>query len=233
MLSIIIPTYNEAKIIRKTIEFLQGNLVGKNAEIIVSDGGSTDETVEIVESLGVNVVLSPIKGRAGQMNYGVKYAKGDVYFFLHADSAPTASVYDVISSATDKGYDCGSFRTQFDSSHLLLKVNAFFTRFNFLFFRGGDQGIFVTKKLWDTIGGYKEEMVIMEDYDYIARLWKQGTFTLIPKATLISARKYEENSWLTVQLANLEVVRMYKNGASQMEMITKYKELLRYRKNAF
>jgi hypothetical protein len=50
-------------------------------------------------------------------------------------------------------------------------------------------------------------------------------FTLIPKATLISARKYEENSWLTVQLANLEVVRMYKNGASQMEMITKYKEL--------
>jgi hypothetical protein len=44
--------------------------------------------------------FSLIKGRAGQMNYGVKYAKGDVYFFLHADSAPTASVYDVISSAT-------------------------------------------------------------------------------------------------------------------------------------
>jgi hypothetical protein len=55
-------------------------------------------------------------------------------------------------------------------------------------------------------------------------LW-ETRFTLIPKATLISARKYEENSWLTVQLANLEVVRMYKNGASQMEMITKYKEL--------
>jgi hypothetical protein len=64
------------------------------------------------------------------------------------------------------------FRTQFDSSSFLLKINAF-TRFNYLFFRGGDQGIFVTKALWDEIG-YKEEMFIMEDYDYIARLWKQG-----------------------------------------------------------
>jgi hypothetical protein len=81
--------------------------------------------------------------------------------------------------------------------------------------------------------GYKEEMFIMEDYDYIARLWKLGVFTLIPKSTLISARKYDQNSWLTVQLANLKVVRMYKNGASQMAMIAKYKELLRYRKNAF
>jgi glycosyltransferase involved in cell wall biosynthesis len=48
---------------------------------LLFDGGSTDETVEIVESLGVNVVSLSIKGRAGQMNYGVKYAKGDVYFF--------------------------------------------------------------------------------------------------------------------------------------------------------
>jgi rSAM/selenodomain-associated transferase 2 len=233
VLSIIIPTYNEAAIIRNTIEFLQRNLVSNNVEIIVSDGGSTDQTVAIAKSLGAKTVLSPVKGRAGQMNHGAKNASGDVYFFLHADSAPTHSSYDVINDAIQEGYNCGSFRTKFDSSSVLLKVNAFFTRFNYLFFRGGDQGIFVTKILWDQIGGYKEEMVIMEDYDYIARLWKQGSFKLIPKATIISARKYEENSWLTVQLANLQVVRMYKNGASQMAMIAKYKELLRYRKNAF
>lgn len=233
MLSIIIPTYNEAAIIHKIITFLQHNLVDKSVEIIVSDGGSTDQTIDIVESLGVNVVCSPVKGRAGQMNYGTKNANGDVYFFLHADSIPTRSIFDDIHRAIDAGYNCGSFRTQFDSPSFLLRVNAFFTRFNYLFFRGGDQGIFVTKKLWDHIGGYNEEMVIMEDYDYIARLWKLGVFTLIPKATLISARKYEQNSWLTVQLANLKVVKMYKNGASQMAMVAKYKELLRYRKNAF
>ena len=65
------------------------------------------------------------------------------------------------------------------------------------------------------------------------RLWKKATFKLIPKATLVSARKYEENSWLTVQLANLKIVKMYKKGASQSDMINEYKELLSYRKNAF
>ena len=233
MLSIIIPTYNESKIIGQTIQFLQNNLAGKNIEIIVSDGGSDDETVNLVQNLGIKAVLSPVKGRAGQMNHGVQNATGDVYFFLHADSAPTATFYDDISTSINAGYDCGSFRTQFDSSSTLLKINAYFTRFNYLFFRGGDQGVFVTKKLWSQIGGYKEEMVIMEDYDYIARLWQEGVFKLIPKATLISARKYDENSWLRVQLANLKIVRMYKKGASQMEMIAKYKELLTYRKNAF
>jgi hypothetical protein len=87
-------------------------------------------------------------------------------------------------------------------------------------FRGGDQSIFVTKKImgyywWIQRRNGNQKTILHSSF------MKQGTFTLIPKATLISARKYEENSWLTVQLANLEVVRMYKNGASQMEMITK------------
>lgn len=76
-------------------------------------------------------------------------------------------------------------------------------------------------------------MLIMEDYDFLARIWQKGKFKLIPKATIVSARKYEENTWLTVQLANLKIVKMYKKGASQQEMLSKYKELLSYRKNAF
>ena len=232
-LSIIIPTYNEALIIEKTILFLQHHLVNKEYEIIVSDAGSTDNTVNLANKLQVKVVISPIKGRAGQMNFGVENAFGDVFFFLHADSLPNENFFEDIQSAINNNFNCGSFRTKFDSSSLLLKINAFFTRFNYLFFRGGDQGIFVIKELWKSVGCYKEEMLIMEDYDYIARLWNQGNFKLIPKATLISSRKYDENSWLTVQLANLKIVKMFKNGASQREMISKYKELLSYRKNAF
>ena len=81
MLSIIIPTYNEAKIIGDIIQFLQCNLVDKNVEIIVSDGGSDDQTIKLAQSLGAQVLVSPVKGRAGQMNYGVSNAAGDVYFF--------------------------------------------------------------------------------------------------------------------------------------------------------
>ncbi len=233
ILSIIIPTFNEAAIIGKTITYLQNNLLGKAYEIIISDAGSTDNTIAIAESLGIKVLYSPLKGRAGQMNYGAQNATGTVYFFVHADCLPPPTFFDLIKNVIQDNYDCGSFRTRFDSSNLLLRINSFFTQFNYLFFRGGDQGIFVTKKVWDQVGSYDEEMFIMEDYDYLERLWKKAAFKLIPKATLVSARKYEENSWLTVQLANLKIVKMYKKGASQSDMINQYKELLSYRKNAF
>lgn len=233
VLSIVIPTFNEAQVIASTIQMLHENLVGKQYEIIISDGGSSDDTVTLATKMRAKVVVSPQKGRAGQMNFGASQALGDIYFFLHADCVPTTNFYDLINQTVLQGYNCGSFRTEFDCSNTLLKINAFFTRFNYLFFRGGDQGVFVTKQLWNTVGTYKEDMFIMEDYDFIARLWKQGKFKLIPKATLVSARKYDENSWLKVQLANLKIVRMYKKGASQMEMVTTYKQLLSYRKNAF
>lgn len=233
VISIIIPTYNESLIIENTILHLQKIIPPSNCEIIISDGGSTDDTLQIAEKLGVVAVLSPVKGRAGQMNFGVQKASGEMYFFLHADSLPSTDCYISLQKAFAQGYNCGSFRTKFDSDSFLLKVNAFFTRFNYLFFRGGDQGIFVTKALWERVGSYKEQMFIMEDYDFIARIWEQGKFKLIPKATMVSARKYTDNTWLTVQLANLKIVRMYKKGASQTDMVTTYKHLLNYRKNAF
>lgn len=232
-LSIIIPTYNELSTIATIIDHLQKCLVGKQYEIIISDGGSTDETLAIAQDLGVKAILSNVKGRSGQMNFGVKNASGDVFYFVHADSLPVVSFFEDIDQAIANNYNCGSFRTKFDNAMLLLKCNAFFTRFNYLFFRGGDQSIFITRKLWQQVGEYKESMLIMEDYDFLARIWQKGKFKLIPKATIVSARKYEENTWLTVQLANLKIVKMYKKGASQQEMLSKYKELLSYRKNAF
>lgn len=232
-ISIIIPTYNEAENIAALIAHLQHAGKTALAEIIVSDGGSVDETVTLASAAGAVTLQSPVKGRAGQMNYGVAHATGDVLYFVHADSRPPASYATDIASALDAGYNCGSFRFRFNSNKFMLRVNAFFTRFNFLFFRGGDQSIFVTRTLFDKVGLYKEHMLIMEDYDFLERIWKAGKFVLIPKATLISARKYDNNSWLRVQLANLKVVRMYRKGASQQAMIAVYKQMLNYRKSAF
>lgn len=232
-LSIIIPTYNEEATIKKLLLHLQDCLKSKYYEIIVSDGGSTDATLKIVKDCGIIALESPVKGRAGQMNYGVAHAQGDIYYFVHADSKPPKSFYLDIQQALQQKYNCGSFRFQFDSPKIMLKINAFFTRFNYLFFRGGDQSIFVTKSLWKEVGAFKETHLIMEDYDFLERIWKHGSFKLVPKATLVSARKYDTNSWLTVQLANLKVVKMYRKGASQKEMIAAYHNYLNYRKNAF
>jgi rSAM/selenodomain-associated transferase 2 len=232
-ISIIIPAYNEAETISHTVAHLKGAGAGHVAEIIVSDGGSTDTTMQLAQEAGAVALLAPVKGRAGQMNHGVKHATGDVYYFVHADSRPPQSFATDIMLALQQGYNCGSYRFRFDSDKFLLKINAFFTRFNFLFFRGGDQSIFVTKELFDSVGAFKEEMLIMEDYDFLARIWQKGRFKLIPKATVVSARKYDANSWLRVQLANLKVVRMYRRGATQQDMLQTYKQALSYRKNAF
>lgn len=232
-ISIIIPTYNEAENIAGLIRHLRDAPGGSAVQIIVSDGGSEDDTLKLAAEAGALAVCSPVKGRAGQMNHGVSLATGDVYYFVHADSRPPRSFIKDIKKALAEGYDCGSYRFRFDRNEGLLRVNSFCTRFNFLFVRGGDQSIFVTKDLWDKVGPYREEMRIMEDYDFLARIWAAGRFRLIQKDTIVSARKYDTNSWLRVQLANLKVVRMYRRGASQEAMINAYREALSYRKNAF
>jgi len=210
-ISIIIPTYNEADNITELISYLKNMKGAKDAEIIVSDGGS----------------------RAGQMNYGATKAKGEIYYFIHADTKPCRTAFQEIENAIQHGYDCGSFRTKFESKSILLKTNAWFTRFNYLFFRGGDQSIFITKELFNKVNCFDEQFYIMEDYDFLEKIWRQGKFKLIPKSTLVSARKYDENTWLSVQLANLKVVKMFRKGASQKDMLDTYKRMLKYRKNAF
>lgn len=229
-ISVIIPTYNEAENIVPLLKHLRA--FEGDVEVIVSDGGSTDRTLELALSEGATAELAPTKGRAGQMNHGASLAKGEIFHFVHADTRPPASSATIISAALATGADHGSFRTRFDTDSVMLKVNAFFTRYDRPCLRGGDQSIWVTRDLFMRAGGYKSDMLIMEEYDLLKRLRKVGTFHLSDQATLISARKYDHNSWLRVQLANLKAMRMYSNGAAQEEIVRTYQNMLKYRPNA-
>ncbi len=230
-ISIIIPVYNEAEHIAETVKHLKAANPG--GEVLVVDGGSNDGTCALAAAEGATVHVSPVKGRAGQMNHGVKHSNGDVLYFVHADTRPPRTFPKVIAEAIKADYDHGSFRTRFASGSLILKVNAWCTRFDKPFFRGGDQSIWVTRELFERCGGYKEEMLIMEEYDLLDRMREIGNFHLSSESTMISSRKYADNSWLRVQLANLKVVRMYRRGASQEDMRRTYGEMLDYRRNAF
>lgn len=233
LLSIIIPTYNEAENIEAVLRHLQRGLKGRPGELIVSDGGSDDETLEIAQDMGYKAYRSPVKGRAGQMNFGASKARGDAYYFVHADSRPPLSFYDDIGSAFARGYTCGGYRFKFDSKKPMLKINNYLTHINWIFCRGGDQSIFCSKDLFEAVGKFREDMLIMEDYDFLYKIRTQGRFRLVPKSTLVSARKYDNNSWLRVMKANVKVVRLYKRGANQQQMLDAYREALNYRKNAF
>ena len=228
-ISVIIPVYNEEKIIAKLVEHLISSGADVVQEILVIDGGSSDETQQCAAIAGAAVHLSPQKGRAAQMHFGATLASGDVLYFVHADTMPPASYTEDICKAINDGYTMGRYRTRFDSGKWLLKINAFITRFDLFLCMGGDQTLFITKELYNLSGGFDTSMQIMEEFEFCRRARKTGKYKILKKEVLISARKYDANSWWQVQRANYSVVKMYKKGAAQEAMVKKYKEMLRYR----
>jgi hypothetical protein len=178
---------------------------------------------------GAHALSCPQKGRARQMNYGAAKSQGDLLYFVHADTLPPLSYLEDIKQAVAKGYPMGSYRSCFSTKHPLLNINAFFTRFDFAWCRGGDQSIFITRSVFEEFGGYPPSYKIMEEYELIKRVRSKYPFKILPKSTLISARKYEENSYLRVQVANFIVFNMYRLGFSQERMVHTYSKLLKYR----
>ncbi len=227
--SIIIPTLNEAENIVRLIERLQRYGEDRLHEIIVVDGGSTDDTCQLARESGARVLQSSTKGRARQMNYGADRSTGNILYFVHGDTLPPKSYMSDIFQALQEGYQSGIFRFKFDSDRWILKINSWFTRFDRLWCRGGDQSIFVTRTTFEDLNGYRDDYLIMEDYDFMIRLRKKYPFKIIQKDTLVSARKYETNGYLRVQVANFITFNMYRLGYSQEKMINTYYRMLNYR----
>lgn len=225
-ISIIIPTFNEAQSIGQLLNFLNNNTPGHTMEIIVSDGGSTDNTQQIAEKAGAKLVSSPVKGRAAQMHYAALEAKGDILYFIHADTFPPISFATDITSAVHEGYHIGRYRTSFRSRNLLLKINQWFTRFDWLVCMGGDQTLFVEKNLYHQAGGFDSSKLIMEEYYFGLKARSLGRYIVLKGKASVSARKYEQHSWLKVQRANYKAFSMFKNGHSTESIKATYNQLL-------
>ena len=228
MISIIIPTYNEEKNIGKLVAPLKKAGGEKVLEIIVSDGGSSDLTLINAKQAGASAYASPLNGRAAQMNFGASLSKGSILYFVHADTLPPETFAGDIIKAIEAGFDFGRFRTKFDSSSVLLKMNAWLTRFDLFECYGGDQTLFIKRSLFEQCKGFNEDLKIMEEYEFCKRARIQGRYKIMTGETLISARKYHKNSWLKVQLANAKIVRMYKKGADQHHLVEEYKKMLKF-----
>ncbi len=208
------------------LELLKTNGGESVHEIIVVDGGSQDKTMQLASELGAMTLTSPERGRAAQMNYAAKHATGDVLYFVHADSRPPGSFAGDIKNAIEGGIPIGCYRFKFDSKKIMLKVNSFFTRFDKIMFRGGDQTLFVTREVFQEFNGYDEHHKIMEEYDFIKRVRKKYPFKIMDGDVLVSARKYDNNSYLKVNFANFVVFNMYRLGYPQEKMIKTYYRML-------
>ena len=229
MLSIIIPTYNEAANIAAVVESLFKYAPAHSIEVLVVDANSLDGTAEAARQAGATVLQSPKPGRAAQMNHGARHATGEVLYFVHADVGIHPEYVATIAAAVAQGYQAGCYRFRFASTHLLLRINSYGTRFKGLMSRGGDQTLFITRDLFQRLYGFNERFVIMEDFDIIIRIRRVARFLIVPKDVVVSARKYETNSWLRVQLANLTAFSLFFLKVSPVRIARTYKAMLNYR----
>ncbi|MEN8928546.1 MAG: TIGR04283 family arsenosugar biosynthesis glycosyltransferase [Flavobacteriales bacterium] len=229
-LSIIIPCYNEEALLSSKIPTLLKITEESTTEIIVVDcPKSDDDTKKLMDNFpSVFYHTCENSGRAQQMNFGATKAKNSVLLFLHADVTLPENYFSLISNHI-QNYDFGLFNYQFDKSNFWMRVNSSFVKNKKgLFTGGGDQCHFFKKETFDRLNGYDEEFCIMEDFEMMDRVKKGNIpYEVIQTPVTVSARKYEKNSWLKVNLVNGYVFISYKMGVTPSTLKKRYRSLTR------
>ena len=206
--SIIIPTLNEEDVITKCLDAVV-NIPG--VELIVSDGGSTDRTVEIINRYeGVKVVSSK-KGRSIQLNTGASVARGNILLFLHADCVLSRETILSFLQHVKKGPIVGgAFKIKLLSDKFPYRLIEMGINLRSKIFKlpYGDQGLFVKKSVFEELGGFRE-MNSCEDLDFIWRLKKHGEITILNEEICSSARRWEKNGILRTSLRNQALLASY------------------------
>lgn len=194
--SVVIPTLNEADNIGQTLRAAKVAF-GAEAEYLVVDGGSTDQTVEAAAREGARVVSGPL-GRGLQLQAGAKAARGTVVLFLHADTRLPADAGMAIESAlADPGVVGGSFRIGFDPADRPLPfplrwLAPGINLRSWLFDTAtGDQAIFARRAVLDGIGGVPP-LPLFEDVRLYRALRKAGRVVLLRSIVLTSARRWRK-----------------------------------------
>jgi len=209
-LSIIIPCLNEASYLERLLPWLS-DYRNDNLDIIVADAKSSDDNTEdICREYNITYVRCKADQRAAQINQGAHVSTGETLLVLHADVFPSDDFIERIEEVISGGYDFGLFSYKFDKKNLLLTINSLVTNYKGWFCGGGDQCHFISKSLFEKLGGYDEDYDILEDFEFYDRLKKETTITLVKSKATVSSRKYENNNYLKVNLANLIAFCLYK-----------------------
>ena len=220
-LSVIIPTLNEAETLAATLE-----AVPPGAELIVSDGGSADDSVSIAERHGARVVTGE-RGRALQMNRGAQAAAGDVLLFVHADCVLGPDTRDeVVHALEDSQTVGGAFTLRIRDASWGLKLIALTSNFRarHLGTPYGDQGLFVRKSAFDQVGGYPE-LPFMEDVALVRELGKMGKLVQLNAPITTGRRHWQKLGLLATTLLNWSMVSLYTIGVPAETLAPYYRKL--------
>ena len=210
--SIIVPTLNEESHIVETIRSLQR--LSSEKEIIVVDGGSTDQTASLACAQNVLVLEAP-QGRGIQMHVGALESTGDVLWFLHADTIPPPHALEHIRKSLEARSSVGgNFGLLFDGpSRAARQLTAIYPLLRIIGLCYGDSGIFVRRDVYHQIGGFRS-MSLFEDLDLLRRLRRVGRFVHLNCRIITSSRRFEQRNFALMWLHWTMLQLLYWCGVS-------------------
>ncbi len=221
-LSIIIPTLNEAENMPALLASLQP-LRQRGAEVVIADGGSTDDTVALAGSSADRVITADL-GRARQLNAGAKVANGEILCFLHADSRlPDGADGLMINGLSRSRRSWGRFDVRITGTHPMLRVIAHLMnwRSRLTGIATGDQGMFVTRSLFEAAGRFPE-IGLMEDIALSRRLKIYGAPLCIAHKLTTSGRRWEKHGVWATMLMMWRLRLAYWLGADPNRLAAQY-----------
>ena len=203
LLSVIIPTLNEAENLPVLLQDLRKQERVK-LEIIIGDGGSTDETHSVAERFGTRFVAAR-RGRGTQMNAAAEQATGDYLLFLHADSSidDPALLINALSALISGqfSHECvaGHFRLRFkrttNKNAMSYRYAEEKTAFNRVNTTNGDQGLLLARSFFNYLGGFDESMPFLEDQRIAEKIREEGNWITLPGVLNTSARRFEKEGF--------------------------------------
>ena len=191
-ISIIVPVLNEATCLNSLLVQLEDWRNDKD-EVIFVDGGSEDASRNVIRAFGFGVIKCE-PGRAKQLNQGAMSAKGDILWFLHADSDISEINRESFFSQAHNESFWGFFKIKIFDKSLVFRIIAFCMNCRASRTRAatGDQGIFVGKSLFEEVGGYPE-IELMEDIELSCSLRHRAAPIILRGPINTSARRWRKN----------------------------------------
>jgi rSAM/selenodomain-associated transferase 2 len=244
--AIVVPTLNEEASISRTLPAALAALGSPAAghELVVSDGGSEDSTVEAARALGALVVTGPA-GRGGQLNRGAAATTAEILLFLHADTTlpedalkairealggsggePTGTLPPAIPDTRKVPAIGGAFLMRFDDGRPLLRLGAWLINLRTRVTRLplGDQAHFVSRAAFSQLGGYRD-WPILEDLDFAWRLRRHGRTIILKQRVTTGARRFVELGVARTVATNWLIWLLFVAGVSPRRLARLYSQV--------
>lgn len=219
-ISVIVPVLNEEERLPTLLEHLAR--VGAH-EVIFSDGGSTDKSLELAMK---STVISAPRGRARQMNAGAAIASGNVFLFLHADTTLPDKALEMIESAvSNPSVVGGRFKVRLDDSKIAYRIIGRMINLRDGLTGGftGDQAIFIRRDVFENMGGYSD-IPLMEDLDLARRMKRTGRVVRIRAKVTTSARRWSKDGLVKTITLMWYLRALYLLGVPPAKLKEQYKD---------